>query len=235
MESDNPALSHIGSSIERRSSIVDSACDARHDRPGSISSRAKFLTRDLITETSLQETSIDLQSALTLFLSKMDKMESIIDNITKTNTLLHERITAQEQDKVSLYPDSLEYQGDDFGDEVRPLFKELRPVNTEIDLTVGEVVRDQAEALFTSKYSLVAGLLNQNCSVPKTSGHLSSHSTSQGVKAAHSTSSKEKLADENDLNEGNEIIDQILTEKGSLQAYDPPILENLVSAVKNEE
>ena len=45
----------------------------------------------------------------------------------------------------------------------------------------------------TCKYSLVAGLFNQKSPVPKISGHLSSHSPSQGVKAAHSTSSKKKL------------------------------------------
>ena len=117
------------------------------------------------------------------------------------------------------------------GEEVRPSSEELRPVNTEIDLNVGEVVRDQAEAMSTGKYSLVAGLFNQNSPVPKTSGHLSSHSPSQGVKAAHSSSSKRKLDDENDLNVGNEIIDQIVTEKESPQAYGPPILENLASAV----
>ena len=120
---------------------------------------------------------------------------------------------------------------DDLGDEVRPSSEELRPVNTEIDLNVGEVVRDQAEAMSTDKYSLVAGLFNQNSPVPKTSGHLLSHSPSQGVKTAHSTSSKRKLNDENDLNVGNEIIDQIVTEKESPQAYGPPILENLASAV----
>ena len=67
-------------------------------------------------------------------------MESNIANVTKTNNLLHERITEQEQDKVSLHPDSSEYQGDDFAAEVRPSYEELSPVNTEIDLTVGEVV-----------------------------------------------------------------------------------------------
>ena len=40
----------------------------------------------------LQGTSID--STLTLLLSKMDKMESNIANVTKTNNLLQERITA---------------------------------------------------------------------------------------------------------------------------------------------
>ena len=161
----------------------------------------------------------------------MDKMESNIANVTKTNKILHERITAQEQDKVSLHPDSSDYQEDDLGEKVRPSSEELRPVNTEIDLTVGEVVRDQAEAMSTGKYSLVGGLFNQNSPVPKTSGQLSPHSPSQGVRAAHSTSSKRKLDDENDLNVGNEIIDQIVTEKESPQAYGPPILVNLASAV----
>ena len=122
-------------------------------------------------------------------------------------------------------------RGDELGEEVRPLSEELHPVNTEIDLTVGEVVRDQAEAMSTSKYSLVPGLFNQNSPGPETSGHLSSDSPSPGVNAAHSTSSKRKFDDENDLNVGNEIIDQIVTEKESPQAYGPPILENLASAV----
>ena len=143
----------------------------------------------------------------------MDKMESNIANITKANNLLQEKITSQEQDKVSLHSDSSEYQGDDLDQEVRPSSEELHPVNTEIDLTAGEVVRDQAEAMSTGKYSLVAGLFNQNSPVSKTSGQLSSHSLSQGVKAAYSTSSKRKLDDENDLNVGNEVIDQIVTEK----------------------
>ena len=81
----------------------------------------------------------------------------------------------------------------------------------------------------TGKYSLVA---SQNSPVPNTSGQLSSYSPSQGVKEAHSTSSKRKLDDENNLNVGNEIIDQIAAEKELPQAYGSPILENLASAVK---
>ena len=73
------------------------------------------------------------------------------------------------------------------GEEVRGLCEELRPVNPVIDLTIDEVVRNQAEAMSTGKYSLVAGLFNQNSPVPKTSGYLSSHYPSQSVKAAHST------------------------------------------------
>ena len=46
--------------------------------------------------------------------------------------------------------------------------EEVRPVNKEIDLTVGEVVTDQAEAMSTGKHSLVPGLFNQNSSVNKT-------------------------------------------------------------------
>ena len=109
--------------------------------------------------------------------------------------------------------------------------EELRPVNTEINLTIDEVVRDQAETMSTGKNSLVAGLFNQNSPVPKKPVHLSSYSPSQGIKAAHSSSSKRKLDDENDLNVGNEIIDQIATDKEPPQGYGPPILENLVSAV----
>ena len=70
----------------------------------------------------------------------------------------------------------------------------------------------------TDKYSLVAGPFNQNSPVPKTSGHLSSHSPSQGVTTTHSPSSKRKLDDENDLNVANHIIDYIVTEKESPQA-----------------
>ena len=87
-----------------------------------------------------------------------------------------------------------------------PRLRELRPVNTEVNLTVGEVVRDQAEAMSTAKYTLVACLSNNNSPVPKTSVHLPSHFSSHGVKVAHSTSSKRKLDDENDLNVSNEII-----------------------------
>ena len=55
-------------------------------------------------------------------------------------------------------PDSSDYQGDDLGEEARPSSVELPPVITEIDLTVGEVVRVQVEAMSTGKYSLVAQL-----------------------------------------------------------------------------
>ena len=84
----------------------------------------------------------------------------------------------------------------------------------------------------TGQYNLVACLLNQNSPVPKTSGHLSSHSSSRGIKAAYLTSFKRKHDDENDLNVGNKIIDQIDKKKESPQAYGPPILKNLASAVK---
>ena len=135
-----------------------------------VPSRAVFLTVALL-ESSLQGTSIELQSTLTFLVSRIDKMESNIANVIKTNNLLQERITAQEQDRVSLHPDSSDYQGNDLGEEVRPSSEELRPVNTEIDLTVGKVVRHQTEAMSTGKYSLVTGLFNQNSSLPKTSGH----------------------------------------------------------------
>ena len=201
-ESDIPSLSHIGCTIECHSSAADSACHAGQDSPGSIPSWAGFLSAAL-GESSLQGTSTDLQSALTLLLTRMDKMESNIANVTKTNILFHERITSQEQDKVSLQHDSSKYQGDDLGEEVRPSSEELRPVKTETDLTVSEVVRNQVEAMSPGKYSLVADLFNQNSPVPRTSGQLSTHSTS----------SKTKLDDENNLNVGNEIIEQIVTEK----------------------
>ena len=66
-ESDIPALSHIGSSVERHNSAVDSVCDARQSRPRLIHSKTGFLTASL-PEFSSQGTSIDLQSAFTLLL-----------------------------------------------------------------------------------------------------------------------------------------------------------------------
>ena len=46
------------------------------------------------------------------------------------------------QSKVSLHPNSSEYQGNNVGEEVRKLGVDLRPGNTERGLTAGEVVRD---------------------------------------------------------------------------------------------
>ena len=51
----------------------------------------------------------------------------------------------------------------------------------------------------TSKYSLAAGLFNKKSPVPKISGQLSLYPPSQGLKTAHSTSSKRKLNDQIDL------------------------------------
>ena len=123
-ESDIALLSHIGFSAERHS-VVDSACDARQNSSGSIPSRAGFLSAAL-SESSLQGTSIDLQSALTLLLSRMDKMVSNIVSATKTNNLLHERITDQE---ISVHPNSSEHEGYVLDEEVRSSSEELRPVN----------------------------------------------------------------------------------------------------------
>ena len=58
----------------------------------------------------------------------MDKIESNIANITKTNKL-QKRITAQEQDKVFLHHDLSEYLGHDLGEKGRPFSEELRPIN----------------------------------------------------------------------------------------------------------
>ena len=63
-----PIFFPIGSSEEHHTSVVDSACDARQNSLRSITSRTGFLSAAL-PESSLQETSIDLQSALTLLLS----------------------------------------------------------------------------------------------------------------------------------------------------------------------
>ena len=80
-ESDIPPLSHIGSSVERHSS------DTHQNSPGSIPTRAEIFSAAL-PESSLQGTIIDLQSARTLLLSRMDRMESNIANVTKTISLL---------------------------------------------------------------------------------------------------------------------------------------------------
>ena len=69
--------------------------------------------------------------------------------------------------------------------EVKLSSEELRLVNTEIDIVVSEEVRDQGEAMSTSKYNLVAVLINKNFPVLNTSGQLPSYSLSHGVKAAH--------------------------------------------------
>ena len=74
---------------------MDIACGTRQRRPGSIPVRAGYLTAKL-PESSSQGTSIDLQSTLTLLLSKMDTMNSNIVHVTKTTTLLYERILAKE-------------------------------------------------------------------------------------------------------------------------------------------
>ena len=47
---------------------MDSACDARQNRPGSIPSQAEFVTA-VLPKSPLQGTNIDLQRALALFLS----------------------------------------------------------------------------------------------------------------------------------------------------------------------
>ena len=75
-------------------------------------------------------------------------------------------------------------------EKVRPLPEVLQPVNTDVNLTVVEVVRDQAKPMSTCKYNLVTCLFNQDSSVSKTFVHLSSYSLPQDIKAAHSTSSK---------------------------------------------
>ena len=124
-ESHIPSVSHLGSSVKRQSSLMDNACDTRQNRHGSILLRAGLLTAAL-PQPSLQGTSINLQSALTLLLSRMDKMESNITNITKTNNFLHERISSQEQDKVLFHPDSSRHQGDNLGGNVRSSSKDLR-------------------------------------------------------------------------------------------------------------
>ena len=102
-ESDIPPLSHIGSSVERHSSVVDSACDTHQNSPGSIPSGDGFLLTAL-PETSLQGTSIDLQSALTLLLSKMDKIESNIADDTKTKNLLQEESLPRSRIKFLFTP-----------------------------------------------------------------------------------------------------------------------------------
>ena len=64
-ESDIPPLSHSGTSVERHSSVADSACDAHQNRPCSIPAKAGFLSAAL-PESSLLGTSINLQSEVHL-------------------------------------------------------------------------------------------------------------------------------------------------------------------------
>ena len=70
-------------------------------------------------------------------------------------------------------------------EEVKLSSEELRHVNTEIHLIVGEEVKNQGEAMSTSKHNLVAVLINKNSPVLNISSQLPSYSLSHGVKAAH--------------------------------------------------
>ena len=56
---------------------MDSACDARQNRPGSILSQAEFVTA-VLPKSPLQGTNIDLQRALALFLSIKDQSKKYI-------------------------------------------------------------------------------------------------------------------------------------------------------------
>ena len=56
---------------------MDSACDARQNRPGSIPSQAEFVTA-VLPKSPLQGTNIDLQRALALFLSIKDQSKKYI-------------------------------------------------------------------------------------------------------------------------------------------------------------
>ena len=149
----------------------------------------------------------------------MGQTEPIIANATKTNNLLCESITAEEQDKVSLHHDLSEHQGYDLGKKVRRLFDKFLPVNMDIDLTVYEAGKYQARRTYIFKYSFVICLFNQKFQVPKISDQLWSHSPYQFVKVAHSSNSKRKLDDKNCLNVGNKIFDLVLREKDLPQGY----------------
>ena len=59
---------------EPHSSVVDSACGACQMRPSFIPTRSGFLTAAL-AESSSQRTSIDLESAVSLLLSRMDRVK----------------------------------------------------------------------------------------------------------------------------------------------------------------
>ena len=70
-ESDIPPLSQIGTSVERHSSVVDSACDAHHNSPDSLPSRTGFFSAAL-PESSLQGTNIDLFTKCTYHSTKQN-------------------------------------------------------------------------------------------------------------------------------------------------------------------
>ena len=113
-ESDIQPLPCICPLIEHHSSVLDNACSVDQGMPRSIPRGAKFHTTAL-PKSSPQGTSIDLNSAFTLLQRRMDQTGPSIANATKTNNLLLERITAQEQDKVSLHPDLSENEGVELG------------------------------------------------------------------------------------------------------------------------
>ena len=67
---ESPPIFHT----ERHSSAVDSVCGARQMRPSFIATRSGFLTAAL-AESSSQRTSIDFKSAISLLLSRMDRVK----------------------------------------------------------------------------------------------------------------------------------------------------------------
>ena len=72
---------------------MDNSSGVDQSMPCSIPKRVKAHTAALL-ESSSQGTSTDLQSALTLRLSRIDQIGTNIANVTKTNNILHERLTA---------------------------------------------------------------------------------------------------------------------------------------------
>ena len=123
-----------------------------------------------LSEYSSQEGSFDLQGTLTPLLN-------CPSNVTKTKLYeLYEKMTFQQQLKVSFLPNSSEHEDDDVGEKIRSLSEKLHPNNIEIDYTAGKIVKDQAEAMYNFKYTSVGGMFNKKFLVSKTSGQLPSYS-----------------------------------------------------------
>ena len=167
-------LSHIGFSAVLHNTVVDNACDVHQSRLDSISwSYYKYS----ITW------SIQQPGVITIALPMWSSQGTSFNKFTFYP--FFNQFSSQGKGKVSLHPISSEYQGNDVDEEVKLLSEELHHVNTEIDLTDGEEVKDQGEAMSTSKHNLVAVLINKNSPVLNTSGQLPSYSLSHVIKVAH--------------------------------------------------
>ena len=179
---------------------------------------------------SVSQTSANnLQDILVRLVDRLDKMEASVANVSSANLLLQERLTAQEQDRISLHPSASEFSGELAGGEYQPSVEELDTCNQDSSKTscqAEESAEAQSEVMSTSKCSIVAGLFKQKTS--RNEKQLTVILTSTPF-----VSIKRKREETNDLKFGNEVIKEIVItkDKESPQVCGPPILENLASAV----